>query len=282
MSRQFATPVFQSIDTAGIPRSGALLYFYQNGTTTPQAVYSDNGLTTPLTNPVVADSGGQFPVIYLQNAQYTAKLTDSSGAVVWSTDNVDGRTSIDGANIIAGSVPLSALAGGSVFPVGIPFPWPGAVVPTGFLLCYGQAISRTDYPLLYANLGTTWGIGDGSTTFNLPDLRGRVIAGLDGMGGSAANRVTSGISGINGNLLGSTGGDERVQQHNHTLTDPGHFHVIHTGGAAGTGLRGDAQGSTYSGNSDTATTGITLADFGGGNSQNMQPTAIMNWIVQAA
>jgi microcystin-dependent protein len=55
----------------------------------------------------------------------------------------------------------------------------GSVPPSGWLFCNGAAVSRTDYPALFAAIGTAWGVGDGSTTFNLPDGRGRVLVGLD-------------------------------------------------------------------------------------------------------
>ena len=72
-------------------------------------------------------------------------------------------------------------------PAGMLFPFAGASAPTGYLLCHGQAVSRTTYADLFTAIGTTYGTGDGSSTFNLPDLRGRVIAGQDDMGGSSAN-----------------------------------------------------------------------------------------------
>lgn len=81
----------------------------------------------------------------------------------------------------------------------------GATAPAGSLLSYGQAISRTAYAGLFAALSTTYGTGDGSTTFNLPDLRGRVVAGQDDMGGSSANRLTAALD---GDTLGATGGLE--------------------------------------------------------------------------
>ena len=86
------------------------------------------------------------------------------------------------------------------------------------------AVSRATYSDLFAAIGTTYGAGDGSTTFNLPDLRGRVAAGRDDMGGSAANRITNGGSGIVGTTLGAAGGAET-----HTLTTaqiPSHSHTI--------------------------------------------------------
>ena len=65
-----------------------------------------------------------------------------------------------------------------------------------------------DLSTLFAIVGTTYGNGDGSTTFNLPDKRGRVSVGLDTMGGVAVGRVTLGGSGINGATIGATGGGE--------------------------------------------------------------------------
>lgn len=78
---------------------------------------------------------------------------------------------------------------------GTVLPFAGSTAPDGWLLCYGQAVSRTTYAVLFAVIGTTYGIGDGSTTFNVPDLRGRVAAGKDDMGGSAAGVITKTLTG---------------------------------------------------------------------------------------
>lgn len=78
---------------------------------------------------------------------------------------------------------------------GTVLPFAGSVAPTGWLLCYGQAVSRTTYAPLFAVIGTTFGVGDGSTTFNLPDLRGRIMAGKDDMGGTAAGVLTVTLTG---------------------------------------------------------------------------------------
>lgn len=105
----------------------------------------------------------------------------------------------------------SALAGATgTVPVGSVTAFAGANAPAGWLLCGGQTVSRTTYAGLFSVIGTTYGAGDGSTTFTLPDLRGRVIAGEDDMGGTAANRLTSGGAGINGTVLGAAGGAETV------------------------------------------------------------------------
>lgn len=84
-------------------------------------------------------------------------------------------------------------------------PYGGTTAPKGSLLCFGQAISRTDYVGLFTAISTTFGVGDGSTTFNVPDLRGRVAAGKDDMGGSSAGRLPN----SSGTVLGAGPGAEK-------------------------------------------------------------------------
>lgn len=115
-------------------------------------------------------------------------------------------------------------------PVGVVVPFAGSTSPAGWQLCYGQAISRTTYAGLFTTIGTTYGSGDGSTTFNLPDLRGRVVAGEDDMGGTAASRLTAAGSGITGTTLGASGGTEThtltsAQMPSHTHTQDSHNHT---------------------------------------------------------
>jgi len=94
-------------------------------------------------------------------------------------------------------------------PIGGLLDFAGTTAPnSSFALAYGQAVSRTTYSALFTLLSTTFGVGDGSTTFNVPDLRGRVVAGKDDMGGTSANRLTDADDGLNGDTLGDTGGGE--------------------------------------------------------------------------
>jgi microcystin-dependent protein len=87
-------------------------------------------------------------------------------------------------------------------PIGGMMPYIGATAPSSsFVFPYGQNISRTTYSALFSLISTGFGAGDGSTTFGLPDLRGRVPAGVDTMGGSAASRLTAAT--MNGTGLGS-------------------------------------------------------------------------------
>ena len=149
------------------------------------------------------------------------------------------------------------------------------------------------YAALFALFGTTYGAGDGSTTFNLPDLRGRSRFAMDNMGGSAASRVTVAGSNIDGTVFGNTGGADGitlttpqlpVHSHANSLTDPGHNHTF-TGnpilGAGGTGLFVGQAGSTVT--TATSTTGITItnANAGSGSSHsNMPPTFLCNVMIK--
>jgi microcystin-dependent protein len=141
----------------------------------------------------------------------------------------------------------------------------------------GGTVTATVFP---------WGNGDGSTTFNVPDLRGRMLAGVDNMGGSAANRVTSAVSGITGTTLGATGGDQHAQQDTLTVVDPGHLHTANQlfqgiGSTAGPNNSAVNFFSTSTGSTNTATTGITVTSGLTGASQNMPPTAMINYIIYA-
>lgn len=80
-------------------------------------------------------------------------------------------------------------------PTGSMMAYAGSSAPSGWLLCAGQAVSRTTYAALFSAISTAYGAGDGSTTFNLPDLRGRIPAGKDDMNGTAANRLQVSLSG---------------------------------------------------------------------------------------
>jgi microcystin-dependent protein len=95
-------------------------------------------------------------------------------------------------------------------PIGAVIDYFGSSVPNNnWALPYGQAISRSTYASLFSLMGTTYGSGDGSTTFNIPDLRGRVVAGKDDMGGSAASRLSGTSITVGGaTTLGGSGGAE--------------------------------------------------------------------------
>lgn len=204
--------------------------------------------------------------------------------------------------------------------------------PTGWLLCYGQAVSRSTYATLFAALsvsqtgnrtngspiidtlssttgfvagmpvsgtgipaaatiltvdsatqitlsgnatssGTStvvvapYGIGDGTTTFEVPDLRGRALIGRDDMGGSAASRVTSGTSGIAATRVGAAGGLQTLMAHTHTVDTKG----TGTAGTTAAVMKANA----------VADGTITSGSTGTGSSHgNMQPSSVVNWLIK--
>lgn len=145
----------------------------------------------------------------------------------------------------------------------------GSSAPQGWLLCDGSAVSRATYATLFAVIGTTYGVGDGSTTFNLPDLRGRTLIGLDNLGGSSANRVTDAAA---DSLGGTAGSEEHVltieEMPNHTHT---YVRVLSTGGD-----RTIPAGGTANYSSAAATSAIG----GGLPHANMQPYMAVNYLVK--
>jgi microcystin-dependent protein len=138
-------------------------------------------------------------------------------------------------------------------------------VPTGWLECDGSAVSRSTYADLFAVLSTTWGAGNGTTTFNVPDFRGRAVIGV-GTGSGLTARTLAGTGGAETHVL-STG---ELPSHAHNI--PGRFRT-----AAVTGNAGRAeQGDTTVGNAD-----ITSDATGSGTAHaNMQPWVAAKWIVK--
>lgn len=266
---------------AGTARTGGTL-----APTIPvQAAKTDNATL------VAGDIGTEVPfnVGTAKNANLTAAATLGSGwnAIVRATgagtvtidpngsETIDGAATLavasggwvwivcDGSNfksIAAG--PVAGGGGGGAVPSGTVIPFGGTAVPTGFLECNGQNVNRTTYADLFTAIGTTWGVGDGSTTFTLPDLRRRAMVGSGGTG-----------TGTLGNAVGDVGGAET-----HTLTTaemPAHTHTdnyVFAGGAANIVSSG---GSTYG--VGTTSTGSA----GSGNAHNnMQPSAVMKMCIK--
>jgi microcystin-dependent protein len=109
-----------------------------------------------------------------------------------------------------------------VVPAGIILPFAGAAgsTPSGYLFCNGAEVSRTTYAALFAVIGTAHGSGDGSTTFRIPDLRGRFIRGTDtgvGRDPDASSRTAMNTGGNTGDAVGTVQGSA-FAGHTHTLT----------------------------------------------------------------
>jgi microcystin-dependent protein len=149
-------------------------------------------------------------------------------------------------------------------PIGVVWDYAGATAPTGWAICDGSALSRTTEAPLFAVLGTTYGVGDGSTTFNIPNTKGRVVVGKDAGDGQF-------------DTLGETGGAKT-----HTLVTgemPVHTHPqVVTAAIGGSGVRTDYDTDAASTAFDQGVS--TLGAGGGGAHNNLQPYIVMNQIIR--
>jgi len=149
----------------------------------------------------------------------------------------------DQGNVIANTPKVEVIPAGTIFPFG------GPKIPDGYLYCNGQSVSRTTYATLFDVIGTTWGAGDGSSTFNIPDFQNMFLRGVSpstGLGVFEANTFKS---------------------HTHAVNDPGHTHEIEANGGAnvlagGNYFAGDKLPTPRPDIVLQATTGITIGDTG--------------------
>ena len=162
-----------------------------------------------------------------------------------------------------------------LLPVGVVFAYGSSTAPNGWLSCLGQEVYRGDYPDLFAVIGTTYGAGNGTTTFNLPDLAGRVVVG-QGSGTDLTPRS-----------MGAKGGAET-----HTLTAsemPSHTHTSNAIGGT-LGLMTADGNNTAGGGLDTSAVepnlyaspaALSIDNAGsGGAHNNMQPFTVLNYIIR--
>jgi microcystin-dependent protein len=213
----------------------------------------------------------------------TSDLTNDSGFIDSSYhDSSKQDALVSGTNIktingnsILGNGDIS-LAGGETLKVGTILPFSGSTLPTGYLFCDGSAISRTTYAGLFDVIGTTFGAGDGSTTFNLPNLKGKVPVGLDS-------------NDTDFDTLGETGGEKK-----HTLTQselPNYnlkgLKWANSGAAitldSGSHTPGYSLNYGYNGVNEGQIDNIII-NSGGSNTphSNLQPYIVVNYIIKAS
>ena len=286
-----------SVATANITNSNVTYAKIQNITATQRILGRNTagaGVTEEVTATQVLDWLGatRGQILYRGASAWTVLAPGTAGQVL--VTNGAGADPSWGAGIPTGAVMPCALS----------------TEPSGWLFCAGQAVSRATYSALFSAIGTTYGVGDGSTTFNLPDLRGRAVFGRDDMNASAANRITAGGSGITGTSLGASGGVEV-----HTLTTAqlpvttpagtvgSHQHFISNntdGSSSGTStisssnfmnrsntnvnnkhyITGDAT-AAVSGLTSATAPSFTGTSFGSGSAhQTTPPALILNYIIK--
>lgn len=123
--------------------------------------------------------------LFSPNLTLSGAIAANSGSTTGNF-TIGGNLAVTGTSVFTGQITIGSLGAGSPWTGTIAFfGGPLAKVPGNALLCFGQAVSRTTYAALFSVIGTAFGAGDGSTTFNLPDMRGVVPVGLDNMGGTA-------------------------------------------------------------------------------------------------
>lgn len=228
------------------------------------------------------------------------------------TENLAGFQKVEGHGgfPVIESEPASTTPSGLV-PAGAMTAYAAAAAPTGWLLCDGTAVSRTSYAALFAAISTNYGTGDGSTTFNVPDLKGKVPVGLDSAqtefdalaetGGAKTHALTSGETGAHSH----TGPSHSHTGPSHVHPGPSHLHLLVSDSDASTTLTSSNQigdvrdaGSDYSygldsggtsgsaakgrsssagtGNTDAGGTGATGTDGTGATGSTGSGTAHQN------
>jgi microcystin-dependent protein len=230
------------------------------------------------------------------NANFTS-VVNQIGAVETNVAAVQGQVTTVNANVatVQGNVStlqsqVSALQAqlaalqDKLVPTGTILPFTGTAIPAGFLACDGAAVSRTQYAALFAIVGVSFGQGDQITTFNVPDLRGRFLRGVDGSAGNDPDKVSrtaSGAGGATGNAIGSFQASA-FASHVHGLNDPGHIHHLSGGGSCGCGVDGADLTQAWPNsphNSDPSVTGVSIQATGG--SGETRPVNIyVGWIIK--
>lgn len=189
---------------------------------------------------------------------------------------------------------------------GMLFDFAGSAAPAGYLLCDGSAVSRTTYALLFSAIGTTWGAGNGTTTFNVPDLRRKTTIGAGGTavsgpantvgatGGVEAQTIASGNLPAHIHAVSLTTGTESAT---HTHTDSGHFHGINNvanigGGGSAPNILGAgsavvntiaaqaALGTQTANHTHTVTGNTGNGGFANTDLNVMQPSAVVTKIIK--
>lgn len=268
------------IDPNGDPYSGLQAFFYDAGTLTPLVTYTTAALSTPNDFPVAADSAGQFPPVFLtEQIIYHLRIQTSGGSTLRDIDNISAPTTVVPDPPSGGTDTQYLLNTGDIKTA-----W-RASVPTGFVRCNSRTIgnaasgaterANADTSALFQFLWTedatltvsggrgATAVGDyaASKTIALPDLRGRALFGIDGMGAGDANRIVDAdTTGTNSNVLGAVGGENR-----HSLTTAEMAAHTHSGTTSASGTHTH---NINAGNNQNGTSGAGIPNFTSGTNLN--------------
>ena len=283
---------------SGGTMTGQLLAAGSNGETNPAVAFSndtDTGFYKNSANSIGVITGGtkrltigSYGIELRNGAQFEFRRNDNNFFTAFSaSDSIsENRTYTLPPAVVAGGFLQTDAAGNLSFQIvaGVPsgsvFCMAVASVPSGYFECNGQAISRTTYAALFAVIGTQYGAGNGSTTFNVPDLRGEFIRGFDNGRGVDSGRSIATIQGddnkTHNHSYGNNGITVSGANHNHNIRrislQPSIANVAITLGSGQSyqigyatndgGVTGDAV--KFSGTQTmTGTVGITINNSGG-------------------
>ena len=205
---------FDNDTDTGMFRSGAnTIGFSTSGT--ERVSISDAGLDVVNGLPIRLQDSSGAPFVSLKSP---SALSGNVALTLPSSITNGGFLQTDGSGNLSFQI-VAGVPSGSVFCMAV------ATVPSGYLECNGAAVSRTTYAALFAIIGTAYGTGNGSSTFNLPDLRGEFVRGFDHGRGVDSNRSINDPQ------------DSQFGRHNHnvsasstsSVSDPGHQHSMSVG-----------------------------------------------------
>ena len=255
---------------------------YTSGSVITGTVSASNVNTASATIGSLKASDVTIGNLTVTGSTITVNVTESNVVDINITTSSLNATGITAGNLnITGNLyQNNSLVTFSAFLPGFIIQYATTTSPSGWLLCDGSAVSRTTYSALFSVVGTTYGVGNGSTTFNVPDLRGRVPVGY-GQGSGLTNRTMANTGGAETHTLTTT----EMPSHNHGVNDPSHSHTYQTfdsiGGAIGNVNGTNSGGRYYNQNTYGAYTGISIQNAGsGGAHNNMQPYVVVNFIIK--
>lgn len=268
MAQGFVIPLPQRVlDTNAKPGAGWQIFITNAGLGTPVNTYSDAGLTSLNTYPIVADASGYYRAFVGEITTVDIDVKNATGVDQFTFLSIQAMPDTSGSSPSVTAVPTGGVLA-----------WTTGTAPTGFLLCDGSAVLRATFTALNTLLsaaGYPFGNGDGSTTFNVPDLRGRFPLG----------KSTAGT----GSTLGATGGAI-----DHTHTGPSHTHsvvvtrdgwgqTLNTPSADGRLNTGAAAGTGQFSSSYQPTADLTVTSAAGGTGAtgtNNPPFLSLQWIIK--
>lgn len=316
----FGIGLSQQIGANGTPLSGALLYVYDAGTSTPAATYTDFGLTTEHPFPIAADSAGRIPAFYVADGTYRARLTTSGGVEIFDEDAILAIGASSGASSGSGSATVDSTA---ILQTGDTLWVPVIGTRTGFVRANGRTIgsgasgaterANADTQDLfefcwntYSNTICAVSGGRGASaaadfsankTLTLYSMRGRAAFGFDDMGGSAASVISGATTYATGGAATVTLTTAHLPNYNlsiasltgsvgTTITNGTNvFRNANDIGNNATGGGGNAIQSGSSSNlslaSGTVTFGGTLPSGGGGSATTIiSPYFLGTWYIK--